>query len=87
MKKTKLLKNLSEKITNTVFDAAVLFQKSNEDAKRIKQCGIPHVVGCNSNDSNEYIDHVIQNGHDEISSDYYIKIAESIGGEKPNIID
>ena len=80
-------KDLSEKVTNTVFDAAVLFQKSNEDAKRIKQCGIPHVVGCNSNDSNKYIDHVIQNGHDEISSDYYIKIAESIGAEKPNIID
>ena len=80
-------KELSEKITNTVFDAAVLFQKSFKDAKKIKQCGIPHVVGCNSNDSNKYIDHVIQNGHDEISSDYYIKIAESIGGEKPNIID
>ena len=75
-------KDLSEKITNSVFDAAVLFQESKEDAKKIKQCGIPHIAGCSSNECNKFLDHVIQNDHIEKSSDYYLKIAESIGAEK-----
>ena len=75
-------KDLSEKITDSVFDAAVLFQKSKKDAKKIKQCGIPHVAGCSSNECNKFLDHVIKNDYIEGSSDHYLKIAESIGAEK-----
>ena len=75
-------KDLSEKITDSFFDAAVLFKKSKNDAKKIKQCGIPHVAGCSSNKCNKFLDHVIKNDYIEGSSDHYLKIAESIGAEK-----
>lgn len=72
---------LRKAITESEFDVAIMFNLSTEDAKNLRSCGIPHIVGCKSKGIISYLDHVIENSYPVDELNYYLHIAECVGAK------